>query len=93
MLLGELYWRFVFGPYQKCLSGEKCAKSLKDHEGECGNHAGGWSTALKVLGLEYYWLTIYKDVVEICSNTFEGVELFMWPFKTWGMIIVLGILP
>ena len=34
MVLGELYGRSVFGPYQKCLSGEECRAMLKEvHEG------------------------------------------------------------
>ena len=30
MVLGELYGRSVFGPYQKCLSGEECRAMLKE---------------------------------------------------------------
>ena len=40
ILSRELYQHSFFGPYQKCLSGEKCKENLKEvHKGECGNHA------------------------------------------------------
>ena len=52
MLSGELYPFLFFGPYQKCLSGDKCKESLKEvHKKECGNHVGGRSIVLKVMCL------------------------------------------
>ncbi|XP_017256033.2 uncharacterized protein LOC135147082 [Daucus carota subsp. sativus] len=101
---GVLFKKSATGLLQRCLGREEVDMTLRDlHEGECGNHAGGRSLAIKALRMGYYWPTMREDAVvfaqkcDACQrhapvihqpSEFLHVTTPSWPFMRWGMDIV-----
>ncbi|XP_027346488.1 uncharacterized protein LOC113858178 [Abrus precatorius] len=109
LLLGkELYRRGVSTPMLKCLDDDQANYVMREiHEGICGTHSGGRTTAAKVLRAGYYWPTITQDChlfVKKCIPCQQhGPHLHQhadtlchisspWPFAIWGMDL-LGPFP
>ena len=60
-----LYCRGVDSILQHCLTHEEAEVVLNDcHEGACGGHLFGLSTAQKILRAGYLWPLIFKDYVD-----------------------------
>ncbi|XP_062075487.1 uncharacterized protein LOC133779553 [Humulus lupulus] len=59
---GVLYKRGFSVPLLRCVDEEEAMKVLYEiHEGECGNHASGPSTARKAMRQGYYWPSMERD--------------------------------
>ena len=59
---GQLFKRFVGGPYLKCLMPEHSQYVLVElHEGICGNHPGGRTLAHQAYTQGSYWPTMRVD--------------------------------
>ncbi|KAI5351582.1 hypothetical protein L3X38_004473 [Prunus dulcis] len=71
----------------------------KIHDGECGNHSGGWSLAQKALNIGYFWPTMRHDSAE-CFKKCDRYQQYKpipnlhaevyhmqnspWPFMQWA---------
>ena len=105
---GVLYKRGFTTPLLRCVDKGGVSKFLQEiHEGECGNHAGGQSTAKKAIHQGYYWPTMEKDASDFArrcdkyqrhanypqQSPNELVSMTSpWPFTVWG-IELIGALP
>ncbi|XP_062109404.1 uncharacterized protein LOC133820020 [Humulus lupulus] len=59
---GVLYKRGFSVPLLRCVDEEEAMKvQYEIHEGECGNHASGPSTARKAMRQGYYWPSMERD--------------------------------
>lgn len=58
----DIFYKRGFSlPLLRCIGEEHVDYVLREiHEGVCGNHAGGWSLAQKVLKQGYYWPTLKR---------------------------------
>ena len=60
-----LYRRGVDSILRHCLTHEEAEVVLNHcHEGACGGHLSGLSTAQNILRAGYFWLSIFKDCVD-----------------------------
>ena len=60
-----LYRRGVDSILRRFLTHEEDEVVLNDcHEGECGGHLSGISTAQNILRAGYFWSSIFKDCVD-----------------------------
>ena len=108
MLDGRMYKRGLSGPLLRCLTPTEATKVLEEnHEGVCGNHAGGQSLAHKALLQGYFWPSMKKDAFEfarkcdrcqrysplIKAHPEKLTPIFCpWPFAKWGVDLI-GALP
>ena len=62
---GQLFKRSLDGPYLKCLTTEQGQFVLAElHEGICGNHPGGITSAHRAHTQGYYWPTMRYDAAD-----------------------------
>ena len=63
-----LYCSGVDSILRRCLTHDEAEVVLNDfHEGACGGHLSGLSTAQNILRAGYFWPLIFKD----CVNAFK----------------------
>ena len=63
LINGQLYKRFLGGPYLKCFTQQQGQYILLElHDGICGNHPGGRTLAHRAHTQGYYWPTMQLDV-------------------------------
>ena len=64
-----LYHRGVDSILRCCLTHEEAEVVLNDfHGGACGGHLSGLSTAQNILRAGYFWLSIFKDCVDVVKR-------------------------
>ena len=104
MINGQLFKRFLDGPYLKCLTTKQGQYVLVElHEGICSNHPGGRTLAHRAHTQGYYWLTMKFDVanyVRKCDRWQRKAPVLRsmaqdlnfisspWLFAQWGIDIV-----
>ena len=96
-----LYCRGVDSILRRCLTHEDAELVLNDcHEGVCGGHLSGLSTAQQILRVGYFWLSIFKDCINAVKKC-HPCEVFACnmrshptplhpiittgPFTKWGL--------
>jgi len=72
-ILGDtLYHRGANSIFRRCLTHEEAERVLNDcHFGACGGHMSGFATAQKILCAGYFWLSLFKDCINMvrkCHN-------------------------
>jgi len=78
ILNSAFYWKDPGGIFLDCLVEEEAKQVMEDfHEGDCGGHLFWKTTANKVLGVGYYWPTLFADVYKVVKSyhkfqIFEG---------------------
>ena len=96
-----LYRHGVDSILHNCLTHEEAELVLNDcHEGVCGGHLSGFSTAQKILRVGYLWSSIFKDCVDavkwyhpcqvftcnVCSHpALLHPIITVGPFTKWGL--------
>ncbi|XP_062075224.1 uncharacterized protein LOC133779256 [Humulus lupulus] len=78
---GVLYKRGFSVPLLRCVDEEEAMKVLYEiHEGECGNHASGPSTARKAMRQGYYWPSMERDANDFARKC-DKCQRFGVPYK------------
>ncbi|XP_062100058.1 uncharacterized protein LOC133805927 [Humulus lupulus] len=78
---GILHKRGFSVPLLRCVNEEEAVKVLYEiHEGECGNHASGPSTAQKATRQGYYWPSMEKDANDFARKC-DKCQRFGVPYK------------
>ncbi|XP_071699823.1 uncharacterized protein [Rutidosis leptorrhynchoides] len=63
---GILYRKSFLGPHLRCLNPTQAESIIREvHEGMCALHPGHKTVASKIMWLEYYWPSMYRDVMEV----------------------------
>ena len=108
-LLGDTLYKKSYSnlhpdSYLRCLGPDEAQRVMQEiHDGDCENHAGGYSLIHKVINQGYYWHKMFNntmDFVKRCpqcqifglvSNR-PSTNLYIlrspWPFKQWGLDVV-----
>ncbi|GJY79345.1 reverse transcriptase domain-containing protein [Tanacetum coccineum] len=67
-----LYRKLFLEPWLRCVGPLQSEYVVREiHEGSCSMHSGPRSVVAKAISLEYYWLTMHKDVrsiIQICDD-------------------------
>ena len=96
-----LYHRGVDSILHRCLTHDEAKVVLNDcHGGECGGHLSRLSAAQKILRAGYFWLSIFKDCVNVVKKchpfqmfarnmhshpTMLHPIITVGPFTKWGL--------
>jgi hypothetical protein len=68
-LCHTLYHQGVDNMFCCCLTLEEVESILNDcHSGVCGGHLSGLATTQMILQAGYFWLSIFKDCVEVVKK-------------------------
>ncbi|GAA0144587.1 hypothetical protein LIER_35964 [Lithospermum erythrorhizon] len=66
----DLYKKSWDGPLLRCVSQENIPKILAEvHQGWCESHIRGWSLAVKITRIGYFWPTLVRDATNFLKRT------------------------
>ncbi|XP_071699478.1 uncharacterized protein [Rutidosis leptorrhynchoides] len=99
-----LYRKSFLGPHLRCLNPTQAESIIREvHEGMCTLHSGHKTVVSKIMRLEYYWTSMYRDAAEVICKC-QSCQLHApvskaprhlmipvaspWPFCKWVIDIV-----